>query len=110
MGGCIADDKGAPVPKAAVTLNFIRGKNMFGKKDRAQWDVKTDSKGNTTVPFIPHGKLKVQVYAKGFQTFGNEFEIAGEEQVIPVKLLVPQDQYSAHDAPRDASKLPDKKP
>src|SRR5437660_102455 len=46
-------DKGTPIPKAAVTLTFVRGKNLFGKKDRAQWDVKTDSRGNATVPFIP---------------------------------------------------------
>ena len=95
----VTDDKGAPVPKAAITLNFIRGKNMFGKKDRAQWDVKTDSKGVATVPYIPHGKLKVQVFAKGYQTYGEEFDISGDEQTIPVKLLPPQDQYSAHEAP-----------
>ena len=55
-------DKGTPIPKAAITLNFVRGKNVFGKKDRAQWDVKTDSRGNATVPFIPRGKLKVLVF------------------------------------------------
>jgi len=55
-------EKGTPVPKAAITLHFVRGKNLFGKKDRADWDVKSDSKGNVTVP-IPAGKLKVQVFA-----------------------------------------------
>ncbi len=100
-------EKGTPVPKAAVTLHFVRGKNLFGKKDRADWDVKSDSKGNVTVP-IPAGKLKVQVFAKGYQTFGEEFEISGEEKVIEVKLLHPQDQYSAHDNPKDGAKQPDK--
>jgi hypothetical protein len=89
-------EKGTPVPKAAITLHFIRGKNVFGKKDRADWDVKSDSKGNVTVP-IPAGKLKLQVYAKGYQTYGQEVEISGEEKVIEVKLLHPQDQYSAHE-------------
>jgi len=98
-------EKGTPVPKAAITLHFIRGKNFIGKKDHADWDVKSDSKGNVTVP-IPSGKLKVQVYAKGYQTYGEEVEISGEEKVIEVKLLHPQDQYSAHDG-KDG-KQPDK--
>jgi hypothetical protein len=89
-------EKGTPVPKAAITLHFIRGKNFLGKKDHADWDVKSDSKGNVTVP-IPAGKLKVQVFAKGYQTYGEEVEVSGEEKVIEVKLLHPQDQYSAHD-------------
>ncbi len=99
-------EKGTPVPKAAITLHFIRGKNIFGKKDRADWDVKSDSKGTVMVP-IPQGKLKLQVYAKGYQTYGQDVEISGEEQVIEVKLLHPQDQYSAHDGPSE-SKKPDK--
>jgi hypothetical protein len=99
-------EKGTPVPKAAITLHFVRGKNVFGKKDRADWDVKSDSKGNVSVP-IPSGKLKVQVFAKGYQTFGEEFEISGEERVIEVKLFHPQDQYSAHEGAKD-SKQPDK--
>jgi hypothetical protein len=98
-------EKGTPVPKAAITLHFIRGKGFLGKKDRADWDVKSDSKGNVTVP-IPAGKLKVQVYAKGYQTYGEEVEVSGEEKVIEVKLLHPQEQYSAHDG-KDA-KQPDK--
>jgi hypothetical protein len=90
-------EKGQPVPKAAITLTFVRGKNVFGKKDRAQWDVKTDSHGMVTVPFIPRGKMKVVVFAKGFQTFGDEVEVAGDEQTIPVKLVLPHGQYSVHD-------------
>jgi hypothetical protein len=100
-------EKGTPVSKAAITLHFVRGKNMFGKKDRADWDVKSDSKGQVTVP-IPTGKLKIQVYAKGYQTYGEDFEISGEEKVIEVKLLHPQDQYSAHEGPKDGAKPPEK--
>ena len=99
-------DKGTPIPKAAITLTFVRGKNVFGKKDRAQWDVKTDSRGNATVPFIPRGKLKVVIYAKGYQTFGDEFDVAGEEQTIPVKLGVAGGQFSVH----EGQKVPEKKP
>jgi hypothetical protein len=93
----VTDEKSQPVPKAAITLTFVRGKNVFGKKDKAQWDVKTDSHGQVVVPFIPRGKMKVVVFAKGYQTFGDEFEVAGDEQTIPVKLVLPHGQYSVHD-------------
>ena len=49
-------EKGTGVPRAAVTLKFVRGQKLF-KKDRAEWDVKTDSKGQVQVPGIPSGKL-----------------------------------------------------
>jgi uncharacterized membrane protein len=98
-------EKGTPVPKAAITLHFIQGKNVFGKKTHADWDFKSDAKGNATVP-IPAGKIKIQVYAKGYQTYGEEVEVSGEEKVIEVKLLHPQDQYSSHDG-KDG-KQPDK--
>src|SRR5271169_6097546 len=82
-------EKGQPIPKAAITLTFVRAVNYFGKKQKAQWDVKTDSHGTVVVPFIPHGKMKIAVFAKGFQTFGDQVEVAGDEQTIPVKLVLP---------------------
>src|SRR5713226_4566409 len=78
-------EKGTPVPRAAVTLKFVRGKNMLFKKDRAEWDVKTDSKGQVQVPGIPAGKMRVLIYAKGYQSFGEDFDISGEEQTLNVK-------------------------
>ncbi len=94
--------KGSPVPHAAVTLKFIRSKKMLHmKKVRAEWDVKTDSNGQVQVPEIPAGKLRVLVLAKGYQTFGEDFEIAGEEQTITVKLARPGAQFSAHESPQE---------
>jgi hypothetical protein len=92
-------EKGTPIPRAAITLKFIRGKKMFIKKDRAEWDVKTDSKGQVQVPGIPAGKMRVLIYAKGYQSFGEDFDISGEEQTLNVKLARPGSQYSAHDTP-----------
>jgi len=38
----------------------------------------------------------VQVTAKGYQTYGEKYEINEEEKTIEVKLKPPQSQYSAH--------------
>lgn len=97
----VDSEKGTPVPKAGITLHFVRGKNLFGKKEKAEWDLKTDSHGQVSVPFIPHGKMRVQIIAKGYQTYGEDFEIAGDEQTINVKLSHPSDQYSVHDTPAE---------
>ena len=96
--------KGSPIARAAVTLKFIRGKNIFRKKDRAEWDVRTNSQGQVAVPAIPAGKLRVLVVAKGYQTFGEDFDVSGDQQTISVKLGRPADQYSAHETPEERAK------
>ncbi len=103
-------EKGTGVPRAAVTMKFVRGKTMFIKKDHAEWDVKTDSKGQVQVPGIPAGKLLLLISAKGYQSFGGEFDISGDEQTLNVKLNRPVAQYSAHDTPGEAPKEAPKKP
>ncbi len=96
--------KGTPVARAAVTLKFVMGKNLFRKKERAEWDVKTNSEGKVAVPAIPSGKLKVLVVAKGYQTYGQDLDISGDEQIIEVKLGRPTDQFSAHETPEERAK------
>ena len=44
----------------------------------------------------PQGKIKVQVIAKGYQTYGEVFEVNEAEKTIEVKLNPPQQPYSAH--------------
>ena len=38
----------------------------------------------------------MQVIAKGYQTFGQTFDIDEEKKTIDVKLNPPQAQYSSH--------------
>jgi hypothetical protein len=48
------------------------------------------------IPSIPQGKVRIQVIAKGYQTFGQVFDVNEEEKTIEVKLNPPQPQFSAH--------------
>jgi hypothetical protein len=48
------------------------------------------------VPEIPQGKIRIQVIAKGYQTFGQVFDVTQEEITIPITLNPPQQQYTAH--------------
>jgi hypothetical protein len=89
-------EKGTPVPRAAVTLRFAKPKRLR-KDEKFEWDVKTDGRGQVTIPFVQSGKVRLLVFAKGYQTFGEDLTVSGEEQTIEVKLSRPAGQYSAHD-------------
>lgn len=88
-----------PVDRAAVVVNFVEGRSIvkLGKKNITRWELRTNQDGIARVPTLPQGKVRVQVIAKGYQTFGKIFEVDQEEQTIAIKLNPPQQQYSAHE-------------
>src|SRR5260370_20420457 len=90
------DDR--PVDRASVLVKFVEGRSVakLGKKIRTSWELKTNQDGVASIPPIPQGQILVQVYAKGYQTFGQKFDVNDEERTIEVKLNPPQSQYSAH--------------
>jgi len=89
---------GKPIDRASVIVRFVEGRSIvkLGKKIRTNWELRTNQDGVAKIPPIPQGKIIVQVYAKGFQTFGETFEIEEEEKTIEVRLNPPQAQYSSH--------------
>ena len=68
----------------------------FGKKIYIPFELKTNMGGVAKIPPVPQGKIKVQVIAKGYQTFGEVFAVNEAEKTIEVKLNPPQQPYSAH--------------
>ena len=89
---------GKPIDRASVIVDFVEGRSIakLGKKVMKHWEVRTNQEGIAKVPALPEGKVRVQVIAKGYQTFGQTFEIAGEEKTLTIKLNPPQAPYSAH--------------
>ena len=94
----VKNNNDQPVEQASVVVRFVEGRSVkkFGKKIITNWQVKTNQEGIAKVPELPQGKVMVQVIAKGYQTFGNTFDVNEEEKTIEVKLNPPQPQYSAH--------------
>jgi hypothetical protein len=88
----------SPIERASVVVRFVEGRSImkFGKKIRTSWETRTNTEGVAKVPAVPQGKVLIQVIAKGYQTFGKEFELDQEEQTIQIKLNPPQPQYSVH--------------
>lgn len=89
---------GKPVDRASVLVKFVEGRSIvkLGKKIRTSWELKTNQEGIASIPPIPQGKILVQVIAKRYQTFGEQFDVNEEEKTIEVKLKPPQSQYSSH--------------
>ena len=85
-------DNGKPVRNAAVILHPV-GKD--GGQSRRGTELKTDAEGNTE-SVVPYGKVRVQVIAPGFQTYGEDFDFSEPQKTVVIKLNRPSDQYSIY--------------
>ncbi len=89
---------GKPVEGASVIVKFVKGHAVtkLGKKIRKEWDLRTTQEGLAKIPPIPQGTILVQVIAKNYQTFGQNFDVDEEQKTLDITLNPPQPQYSAH--------------
>ncbi|HXY48166.1 MAG TPA: carboxypeptidase-like regulatory domain-containing protein [Terriglobales bacterium] len=108
----IRDYNGKPIRNASVVLHPVNDK---GKQSRGGFELKTDDDGKTSFDGVPYGKLRVQVLANGFQTFGDDYDIQKSAVEITIKMRRPQAQYSIypdsnHTPSKDAPAQKDDKP
>ena len=89
---------GRPIDRADVIVRF-GGRSLvkLGKIVRTTWEMRSSQEGVAEIPDMPKGKIRIQVIAKGYQTFGDTFEVSEDERTIEIKLNPPQKQYSSHD-------------
>ena len=98
----LKDDNGKPVRNAGVVMHSV---DKHGKQDRGGIELKTDAEGKASFDGVPYGKLRIQVLATGFQTYGEDYDINQPTMVITVKLKRPQGEYSIYEDQQN-----DKKP
>jgi len=104
----LRDENDKPVRNAAVVMHPVDDE---GKQERGGIELKTDPEGKTSYEGVPYGKLRVQVLAPGFQTYGADFDVGQASMDITIKLKRPTKQYSIyedHPAPPNPSGQPDK--
>jgi hypothetical protein len=89
----LKEDNGKPVRSAAVIMHPV---NSHGKQGRGDLELKTDVDGKTSFDGVPYGRLRVQVLASGFQTFGEDYDINQANMEFTVRLKRPQGQYSIY--------------
>jgi hypothetical protein len=91
----LKDDNGKPVRSAIVIMHAVENN---GKQGKGGIEVKTDADGKTSFDGIPYGKLRVQVMASGFQTFGQDYTVDRAKIDFTIKLKRPSNQYSIYEA------------
>jgi len=105
----IKDYNGKPIRNASVVMHPVDKK---GHQERGGLQLKTDVDGKASFDGVPYGKLRVQVLAEGFQTFGEDYDIGKPTVDITIKMKRPGEQYSIYDNPqtekKDDSKPPQK--
>src|SRR5436853_6545126 len=89
---------GHPVDRASVVVRFVEGHSIvkLGKAVRTTFELRTNQEGEAQVPAIPQGKIRIQIIAKGYQTFGQVFDVSEEEKKIEITVNPPQQQYTSH--------------
>jgi len=106
-----------PPPTAKITVTVIKAANgkpvenaavvfhpMKNGKDEGGLELKTNEEGKVSIDVIPVGDtVRLQIIADGFQTFGDDYEIASDSKDITVKLRHPDKQYSIYEQ-HDTSK------
>jgi len=94
----VKSQSGKPVENASVIVKFLKSHSIkkLGKRTRTEWEMRTNQEGTVKIPPIPQGTILVQVIAKNFQTFGQNFDVDDDEKTLDITLNPPQPQYSAH--------------
>jgi len=82
---------GKPMDSVAVIFHATKD-----GKDTGNMEVKTNSQGEATMDFIEAGShVTVQVFANGYATDAEEFDVTDADKLLTVKLKRPQAQVSA---------------
>jgi hypothetical protein len=97
----LRDANGRPVRNAAVVMHAV---GRHDKQERGGVELKTDADGKASFEGIPYGKLRVQVLATGFQTFGADYDVNQSTVEITIKLKRPEGQYSIYENHPDDKK------
>ena len=91
----VAGEDKQPVADAHVVVRFAE-ERMLRRDKTTSWETKTNRKGVAVLAGIPLGAIKVQVIAKGYQTYGDEHELSQPEEELTIQLEPPQGQVSAY--------------
>jgi hypothetical protein len=90
----VRDVNGKPIENAAVVFH-----PMAGERDKGNMELKTNEDGKAIIDVLPIGDtVRLQIIAKGFQTYGEDFKIDKDRIAIDVRMKRPGEQYSIYSA------------
>src|ERR1035441_155034 len=102
----LRDVNGKPIENAAVIFH-----PMQGEKNTGNMELKTNEDGKAIIDVLPMGDtVRLQVIAKGFQTYGEDYKVDLAAMAIEIRMKRPGEQYSiykSHGVAADTGKSSD---
>jgi hypothetical protein len=90
----VRDVNGKPIENAAVIFH-----PMQGERDKGNMELKTNEDGKAIIDVLPMGDtVRLQIIAKGFQTYGEDFKIDKTPIAVDIRMKRPGEQYSIYSA------------
>jgi len=85
----LKDFNGKPIENAAVIFHGI--------SDSGNMELKSDEDGRALIDVLPIGDtVRLQIIAKGYQTYGGDYKIENNEIAIEIRMKRPGEQYSIY--------------
>ena len=89
----VREEGGKPVKNAEVVLHLL---DKSGKQKEEGLELKTHDDGKAETTGIPYGKVRIQVIARHFRTYGEDYEVKQPNLEIVIKMQKPKDQFSIY--------------
>lgn len=89
----VKEHGGEPVKNAEVVLHVL---DKDGNEKQDGLELKTHEDGKAWTDGVPYGKVRIQVIARGFRTWGNDFDVKKPNMAVTVKLQKPKPQFSIY--------------
>jgi hypothetical protein len=83
-------ETGKPINQAKLTLFFREPRPQWKKTKTISFSAKTNVEGHCRFALIPKGSVRLMVTAERHGSFGKDFDVHEDDQVIEVKLKKPQ--------------------
>ena len=97
----LRDTDGKPIENAAVIFHAI--------SEKGNMELKSNEDGKAVIDVLPLGDtVRLQIIAKGFQTYGQDYKLDKDQLAIEVRMKRPGEQYSIYKPHPENSQNPDK--
>jgi hypothetical protein len=85
----LRDHDSKPIENASVIFHLVG--------DQGNMELKTNEDGKAVIDVLPIGStIRLQILAKGFQTFGEDYKVEKDTLNLGVRLKRPGEQYSIY--------------
>lgn len=85
----LRDNDSKPIENASVIFQLIG--------EKGNMELKTNEDGKSIIDVLPMGSsMRLQIIAKGYQTYGEDYKIDKAQMAFPIRLKRPGEQYSIY--------------